>query len=83
MKTDWIAPAGIRAVEPGPEFTAIPDAALSDPRLSLTAKGIYGLLLSYQGNPMDPYLDAFEDPEEIRRAVQELIAADLIVRLER
>ena len=71
--TDWIAPTGLRRVIPDAETTDIPDDAMSDPRLSLIAKGLYALLLTYQGQPIDPYEDAFEDAAEIRAAVDELI----------
>jgi hypothetical protein len=79
----WIAPAGLRAVETDPEATAIPDNVLADPDLSLMAKGIYALVLTYQGQPINPYDDAVEDPAEIADALDELVLAGLIVRVSR
>jgi hypothetical protein len=80
--TDWIAPTGVRAVEPNASDTAIPDAKMSDPRLSLTAKGLYALLLTCQGQPVNPFEDAIEDEAEIRAAIAELIANGYAVRVE-
>lgn len=79
--SDWIAPTGLRAVDIAPQSTAIPDAVLADPGLSLTAKGIYALVLSYQGQPIDPYQDAIEDEQDIREAIDELVAAGYVVRV--
>lgn len=81
--SDWIAATGLRAVDADPEMTAIPDAVLGDPHLSLLAKGLYALLLSYSGRPIDPYEDAIEDPTEISLGIEELIAAGHAVRIER
>lgn len=79
----WIAPAGLRAVETDPEATAIPDKVLADPDLSLMAKDIYALGLAYQGQPINPYDNAVEDPAEISDALDELVQAGLIVRVSR
>lgn len=81
--SDWIAPTGVRAVEADAIDTAIPDSAMSDPQLSLAAKGLYALLLTYQRQPIDPYDDAFEDEADIRAAINELIASGYAVRVER
>jgi hypothetical protein len=78
----WIAPTGVGAVEPNFADTAIPDFAIDDPRLSLMAKGLYALLLTYQGQPIDPSEDAIEDEAEIRAAIGELIANGYAVRVE-
>ncbi|MDC7802387.1 hypothetical protein PP359_00475 [Sphingomonas sp. BLCC-B65] len=53
----WIAPVSLRAVESDPDATAIPGSVLADPELSLMAKGIYGLALAYQGQPINPHDD--------------------------
>ncbi|MBF0671783.1 MAG: hypothetical protein IR160_04270 [Salinibacterium sp.] len=82
-RSDWIAPTGVRAVEVDALDTAIPDSALSDPRLSLAAKGLYALLLAYQSQPIDPYDDAIEDEADIRAAIEELIESGYAVRVER
>lgn len=76
----WIAPASLRAVEADPDATAIPRSVLADPELSLMAKGIYALVLAHQGQPINPYDDAVEDPAAIGGALAELIDAGLIVR---
>lgn len=81
--SDWIAPTGVRAVEVDAIDTAIPDAAMSDPRLSLAAKGLYALLLTYQGQPIDPYDDAIEDDADIRAAIEELVECGYAVRVKR
>ncbi|MFZ4893319.1 hypothetical protein ACL9RL_02595 [Plantibacter sp. Mn2098] len=81
--SDWIAPTGVRAVEVDATDTAITDSAMSDPRLSLAAKGLYALLLTYQGQPIDPYDDALEDEWEIRAAIDELIECGYAVRVKR
>lgn len=82
-QSDWIACTGLRAVEGDTETIAIPDTVLGDPGLSLIAKGLYVLLLSYPGQPIDPYEDAIEDPAEISASIEELIAAGHAVRVER
>jgi len=79
--SDWIAPTGVRAVEADAIDTAIPDSAMSDPRLSLAAKGLYALLLTYQGQPLDPYEDAIEDEADIQAAIDELIVNGYAVRV--
>jgi len=80
---DWIAPPGLRAVEPDPDDAAIPAEVLGSRSLSLIAKGIYTLALAYQGRPVDPYEEAVEDPSDIAAGIEELIEAGLIVRLTR
>lgn len=80
---DWIAVAGVRAVDADATHTAVPDAVMHDPRLSLEAKGLYMFLASYQGQPIDPYEDRVEDEETIARAIEELIDLKLAVRLSR
>lgn len=81
--SDWIAPTGVRSVEADAIDTAIPDSAMSDRRLSLAAKGLYALLLTYQGQPIDPYDDAVEDEADIRAAIDELIECGYAVRVRR
>lgn len=78
---DWIAATGPRAVSENAEDTAIPYAVLDDPRLSLIAKGLYALVLTGQGQPINPYEDAIEDVEDIRGAVEELVNARLVARV--
>lgn len=80
--SDWIAPTGVRAVEPNAVETAIPASAMNDSQLSLVAKGLYALLLTYQGQPIDPYGDAIEDEAEIHAAIDELVAYGYAVRVE-
>lgn len=79
--SDWIAPNGVRAVELDAADTSLPDSAMNDPQLSLVAKGLYALLLAYQGQPIDPYYDAIEDEGEIRAAIEELVASGYAVRV--
>lgn len=80
--TDWIAPTGLRLFDPDTTETFVPASAMDDPRLSLVAKGLYGLLLSYQGEPIDPYEDAIEDDTEIRAAIDQLISCGWAVRVQ-
>lgn len=82
-QSDWIAATGLRAVQTDHEMTAIPETVLGDLRLSLIARGLYALLLSYPGQPIDPYEDAIEDPADISLAIKELIAAGHAVRVDR
>lgn len=78
---DWIAATGPRAVSKDAENTAIPFAVLDDPRFSLIAKGLYALVLTGQGQPINPYEDAIEDVEDIRAAIEELVDAGLVARV--
>ncbi|HWH25137.1 MAG TPA: hypothetical protein VNT53_00625 [Pseudolysinimonas sp.] len=81
--SDWIAVTGLHAVDPDASTTLVPDMIMNDSRLSLIARGLYALLLSYQGQPIDPYEDAIEDEEEIRTAVDALIETGYAVRVRR
>lgn len=78
---EWIAALGLRAVSEDPSDTTIPDAVLNDPALSLTAKGLYALAISGQGKPLNPFDDALESTEDIDAAIDELMAAGLIMRV--
>lgn len=70
-----------RLVSGKPEDAVIPDEVLSDPRLSLVAKGLYALALSEQGKPINPYEDAVEANKDIHAAIEELVTARLILRV--
>lgn len=83
QQSDWIAPAGLFAVDADYSATTIPSSVLGDADLSLIAKGIYVLACSYHSRPINPYEDAIEDPADISAAIEELIATGLIVRIER
>lgn len=74
----WIVPTGVRAVEEHISDAVIPDAALDDSSLSLIAKGIYALVLSRQGEPVNPCDDAIEDLADIRSGIDELLEAGLV-----
>ena len=63
--------------------TAIPASVMNDPSLSLEARGLFALLLSYQGQPIDPYEGAIEDSETIAGAIEELIAEGYAARMTR
>jgi hypothetical protein len=78
---EWIAANGPRLVSDDPDDTAILDTVLDDPGLSLAAKGLYALVILRQGQPFNPYEDAFEDVGTIRAAVEELVSAGLVSRV--
>lgn len=80
---DWIAARGVWPLTDEPGGTPIPDRLLADPDLSLMAKGILALLLAERGQPVDPYDDSYEDPADIKAAIGELVAANLVVRVTR
>ncbi|WP_022888168.1 hypothetical protein [Agromyces italicus] len=75
---DWIAATGPRAVSADPEDHATPDTVLGNSSLSLVAKGLYALVLVGQGRPVNP----FEDLEDVRVAIEELVDAGLVIRIE-
>lgn len=79
--TDWIAASGLRAVEADASDVGIPPDVLADQELSLMARGLYALLLAQQGQPVDPYDEAFESEEDLTGAIDELLAAGLAVRV--
>lgn len=81
--SDWIAVTGLHAVDPEATTTMVPAAAMNDWRLSLVAKGLYAALLSYQGQPIDPFENAVEDDDDIASAIEELIANGYATRLTR
>lgn len=78
---EWIAAIGPRIVSDDLQDVAISDAVLGDSELSLMAKGLYALVLTGQGQPINPYEDAFEDVDDIRVAIDELGAAGLVIRI--
>lgn len=79
--SDWIAAAGLRAVEADAGDVGIPPDVLADQKLSLLARGLCALLLAQQGQPVDPYEEAFESEEDLAGAIDELLAAGLAVRV--
>jgi hypothetical protein len=81
--SDWVAVTGLHAVDPDATTTLVPGSVMNDPRLSLVAKGLYTALLSYQGQPIDPYEDAIEDEGEIRTAIDQLVECGYAVRVGR
>jgi hypothetical protein len=81
--SDWVAVTGLHAVDPDATTTLVPEAVMNDSRLSLVARGLYAALLSYQGQPIDPYEDAVEDDEDVRAAIDELVDSGYAVRLTR
>ncbi len=83
MRSDWVAVTGVRPVDPDVTQTAVPWSVMHDERLSLTAKGLYGRLLSYQGQPIDPYDEALDDQDDIAAAIDELLASGYAVRVAR
>lgn len=73
---------GLRRFDLSATHTAIPASVMNDPSLSLEARGLFALLLSYQGQPIDPYDDAVEDEADIHAAIEELITAGYAARVE-
>jgi hypothetical protein len=80
-REDWIAAHGPRPVHTDVANAVIADHVLSDPDLSLTAKALFALIIVAQGQPVNPYEDAYEDPADIAAAVDELVDAGLAVRV--
>lgn len=78
---DWGAATGPRILSDDPEDKAIPESTLGNPDLSLMAKGLYAVVLAGQSRPINPYEDAFEDPEDIRAAIDELVQVGLVMRV--
>ncbi|WP_193597863.1 hypothetical protein [Microbacterium sp. YJN-G] len=66
-----------------PSELVIPDHVLNDVELSLATKGLFALLVASQGQPIDPFDDALEDPADISAAIDELLLAGLTVRVVR
>ncbi|MFD6699412.1 MULTISPECIES: hypothetical protein [unclassified Microbacterium] len=79
--SDWIAATGLWPVHEDLTDAVIPDHVLSDPSLSLIAKGLLALLVAEQGKPVNPFDDAYEEEADLRAAVDELIAAGLAIRV--
>lgn len=76
----WIAATGLRAV--GDERAAeLPDHIMRDTKLSLMARGLYALVLSGGGAAVNPFEDAVEPMDDIRGAIDELVAAELVVEM--
>lgn len=81
--SEWIAVTGLWPVHADVSDATIPDHILADPNLSLMAKGLFALLVAEQGRPVNPCDDAYESPEDIANAIDELVAAGLAVRIEK
>lgn len=79
---DWIAPRGLWPLTDSPAGIGMPDHIMNDRTLSLQAKALFALLLAENGKPVNPYEDAYEEPETIAAAIQELVDAELAVRVE-
>jgi hypothetical protein len=82
-RSDWIAVTGVRSFDLDTTETAIPWSIMNDERLSLIAKGLYGRLLSYEGQPLDPYDEALDDLEDIAAAIDQLLGGGYAVRVAR
>lgn len=80
-KAQWIAAVGLWPVRDDPSEAVIPDHVFADPDLSLLAKGLFAVLIAEQGKPVNPYEDAHEDASDIAAAIDELVDAELAVRL--
>jgi hypothetical protein len=80
---DWIAARGPLPLDGDPAGVPIPEPVLSDPNLSLMAKGLFARLLAEPGTPVNPYDDAYETEDDIANAIEELIDANLIMRVTR
>ncbi|MDF1478789.1 hypothetical protein PYV02_06785 [Leifsonia sp. H3M29-4] len=78
---DCIAARGLWPLTDDKAGIPIPDHVLADRDLSLIAKGLFTLLLANNGQPVNPYEDAYEDAADIAVAIEELIAAGLAVRV--
>ncbi len=77
----WIAPTGVRLVNPEAVSTTVPVQLMVDAGFSLTSIGLYGELLSYQGVPMNPYQNSIDELEDIRAAIDELVSSGYVVRV--
>ena len=79
--TDWIAAAGLRAVTATEPSAVLPTAALREANLSPTAIGICLELLAVPGQPTDPYESGLDKPDDVARAIEELVAGGYVVRV--
>lgn len=70
----WVAPTGLRGVDPRATHTDVPVDELARLGFSFEAIGIYGEVLSYQGVPVQIFAGERDQPELIRSAVEELVA---------
>lgn len=81
--SEWVAARGFWPVSADPSELVIPDHVLNDVELSRAAKGLLALLVSSQGQSIDPFDAAFEDPADISAATDELLQAGQAVRVVR
>lgn len=79
--SDFIAATGNRASDANGATPEILDEVIANQDLSLTARALYALVLAQNGQPLNPYADAIEDADDIRKAIDELVIAGLIVRV--
>lgn len=79
--SDLIVTRGVSANTPASEIDARAQLVMQDPSLSLRAKGLFTLLLEFAGEPHNPFAELYEPAEVIHDAVEELVAAGLIIRV--
>lgn len=79
-RVDWIAPIAGFATADEATANIAATAAMENPHLSLLAKGLHALVLTHEGEPINPYADSYQPPELIKAAIEELLEAGLIIR---
>lgn len=79
--SDLVVARGITATTPRAEVEMRIQQVMSDPALTLPAKGLFVLLAEQGGTPVDPFDDAYEKAEVIYAAIAVLIQAGLALRV--
>ena len=78
--SDQLTALGLTVHSSREEIDARVQAVMDHPSLSLTAKGLYALLVEQPGQVVNPFEDLLVPAELVSAAIEELIGAGLVMR---
>lgn len=79
--SDLIVARGVTARSHPIEIDARAQEIMEDSSLSLRARALFILLCELRGEPHNPFAELYEPAEVIQGAVEELVAAGLVIRV--
>ncbi|WP_217132533.1 hypothetical protein [Leucobacter chinensis] len=81
MYSDAITTVGLGRDSSGAEKDATIQAVMDRRGLSLIAKGLFTLVAEQAGEAVNPFEDLLQPAEVVHRALEELIALNLVARI--
>lgn len=79
--SDTIVARGVTGRSSEIEIGAMAQETMENTSLSLRARALFVLLCELRGEPYNPFTELHEPAEVIHDAVEELVAAGLIIRV--